>query len=332
MSIWHQLTMSAHTPARHRPKRKAWGIVVLCFALGLGLLMAPQAQAQSQAPDLPTYTGWLREAYAAAQRGDRLGLEDAATRLEAATSVRLPDGTDVPTDNRWLREALAAPAPDLSVIGARLGAILDALALPASAAPADARERLRAILAKPPFANSISDTPSWVSTFFDWLGRILESLFRPVGRVVAATGEPVAWVFAIGGALLLLLVIGYVLRGLRRNVARGVDAPDDPEAHLTAHSALEQASGLARGGDYRTAVRYLYLSALLRLDERNILRYDRALTNREYLERVRENPTLRAQLGAVVETFDRVWYGHLPIDATAFAAYERQVEALRSEG
>jgi hypothetical protein len=131
---------------------------------------------------------------------------------------------------------------------------------------------------------------------------------------------------------LVIGVIVYLLRGLRRGmVADARASDDDPEGNLTAKTALDQAGGLARGGDYRTAVRYLYLSALLWLDERNILRYDRALTNREYLERVRDNPALRARMAPIVETFDRVWYGHLPIDAESFAAYRRQVEELRQD-
>jgi hypothetical protein len=100
---------------------------------------------------------------------------------------------------------------------------------------------------------------------------------------------------------------------------------------MSAQAALQEAETLSRGGDYRTAVRYLYLSTLLLLDERNLLRYDRALTNREYLDRVRENPALRARMAPIVDTFDRVWYGHMPIDAESFAAYQRQVEELRQD-
>lgn len=59
-------------------------------------------------------------------------------------------------------------------------------------------------------------------------------------------------------------------------------------------------------------MRYLYLAALLRLDERGQLRYNRALTNREYLDRVQDNPHLQAALPPIVETFDRVWYGYAP--------------------
>jgi hypothetical protein len=42
-----------------------------------------------------------------------------------------------------------------------------------------------------------------------------------------------------------------------------------------------------------------------------------------------DNPALRARLGPIIETFDRVWYGYAPIDEAAFAAYRRQVEELR---
>ena len=310
-------------------------LFALLLLLGLWLLAPPAAViAQSQPPDLTTYTGWVREAFAAAQRSDRLGLEDAATRLVATSSVRLPGEALIAVDNGWLRDALISAEPDLPAIAARLGAIIDALAQPPSAAPADARERLQRMLDQPPFKQpDAQQTPAWLSEFFDWLGRLLENAFRPLGRISPTGGRTVAWVIAIVGAVLLVGVLVYLLRGLRRGVVASAHANDhDPAANLTAKTALDQAGGLARGGDYRTAVRYLYISALLWLDERDILRYDRALTNREYLERVRDNPVLRDRMTPIVETFDRVWYGHLPIDAESFAVYQQQVEALRREG
>jgi hypothetical protein len=281
-----------------------------------------------------TYAGWVREAFAAAQRGDRLGLEDAGARLAAITSVQLPGQATIAVDNGWLGDALREAEPDLPAIAARLGAIIDALAQPPGAAPADARERLKRMLDQPPFKQpDPPQAPAWLREFLEWLVRLLERAFQPLGQISPSGGRTVAWAIALVGAALLLGVIVYLLRGLRRGVVAGASADDgDPEANLTARTALDQAGGLARGGDYRTAVRYLYLSALLLLDERDILRYDRALTNREYLERVRDNPALRARMAPIVETFDRVWYGHLPIDAESFSAYERQVEALRREG
>jgi hypothetical protein len=306
----------------------------LLLLLGAWLLAPPQTYAQSQPPDLETYSGWVREAFAAAQRSDRLGLQDAAARLVATTSVRLPGDATSAVDNGWLRDALQEAEPDLPVIAERLGAIIDALAQPPSTAPADARERLRQMLDQPPYKRpDPPQSPAWLRDFGDWLVRVLERLFEPLGRISPSGGRTAAWTIAAIGGLLLLGVLVYLLRGLRRGMVAGARADeDDPEANLTAKTALDQAGGLARGGNYRTAVRYLYISALLWLDERDILRYDRALTNREYLERVRDNPALRERMAPIVETFDRVWYGHLPIDAESFAVYERQVAELRREG
>jgi hypothetical protein len=305
----------------------------LLLFLGAWLLAPLQAYAQSQPPDLETYSGWVREAFAAAQRSDRLGLEDAAARLVATTSVRLPGDAAIGVDNGWLRDALREAEPDLPVIAERLGAIIDALAQPPSTAPADARERLRQMLDQPPFKRpDPPQAPAWLRDFGDWLVRVLERLFEPLGRISPTGGRTAAWAIAVIGGLLLIGVLVYLLRGLRRGMVAGARADeDDPEANLTAKTALDQAGGLARGGNYRSAVRYLYISALLWLDERDILRYDRALTNREYLERVRDNPVLLERMAPIVETFDRVWYGHLPIDAESFAAYEQQVEALRRQ-
>jgi uncharacterized protein DUF4129 len=301
--------------------------------VSLWLCLAAPAVAQGQPPDLPTYTAWVREAFAAAQRTDRLGLEGVAARLVATTSVRLDSQQNIGVDNSWLRDALQPEDPDLQAIAARLGAILDALAQPDSSAPADARDRLREILSKPPFRQPDPAESNWWRDFWDWVGRMLEALLRPVGSVSRPAGQALGWIILGLGALLLAAVIGYLLLGLRRTMAAEARAAeDDPAAGLTARTALDQAGEIARGGDYRTAMRYLYISALLWLDERNLLRYDRALTNREYLERLRDNAALRERLRPVVETFDRVWYGHLPLDADSFAAYRAQVEALRDEG
>jgi len=305
---------------------------LIVAVLGSWFSVLPSVSAQSQPPDLATYTAWVREAFAAAQRSDRTGLEDVAGRLGAATSVRLPGNASIMVDNGWLRDALKETDPDLAAIAARLGAILDALAQPDSSAPADARARLEQILNNPPFKPAALDdsTSTWWSDFWDWVWRLLEAILRPVGSVPQSAAAAIGWVILGIGALLLVGVIGYLLIGLRRNLASEARAADaDPEAGLTAKTALDQAGEVARSGDYRTAMRYLYLSALLWLDERDLLRYDRALTNREYLERLRDNAALRARLQPVVETFDRVWYGHMALDADSFAAYRAQVEALR---
>jgi hypothetical protein len=300
---------------------------VLLLALLLpALCLAAPVAAQGTEADATTYATLAREALAAAQRRDRIGLQDAGARLAAVATVRLGDGTRVAVDNRWLAEATRSNDPNYPLIAARLGALVDALAAPSAPPPPDALDRLQRLLDGPPFRDEPQD-PRLAEALRERLILLLARLFGATGNALFAT--PLGALIAATGLLLLLAVFVYLGLGLRRAVAGEAQARDDPEAHLTAQEAYEQAGALARGGDRRTAVRYLYLAALLALDERGKLRYDRALTNREYLERAASDPALCARLAPVVETFDRVWYGHVPLDSAAFASYQAQVEALR---
>jgi hypothetical protein len=306
---------------------------ILLLVVLVVLAAAPATlHAQATPPDLPTYEGWLREAFAAAQRDDRLGLAEIAPNLIATTSVQLSNEASIPVDNRWLEQALQQDPPDMPMIASRLGAMLDALAQPVATVPDDATERLQEMLNNPPFARPDDGGNTLIGRFFEWLlrqiARLLGSGNGDVGTVPA---NIFGWLVAAASVVLLVGALVYLLSGVRGSVTSDayLNGTADAEANLTASAAFQQASTLAHGGDYRTAMRYLYLSSLLWLDERDLLRYDRALTNREYLERLHNDPELRSHLAPIVDTFDRVWYGYDTLDSEGFAAYRQQVEALR---
>jgi hypothetical protein len=306
---------------------------VLCLLAGaLWLLPAPAAAQEQASPvDVATYESWLREAVNAAQRNDRLGLEDVARRLTATKAVRTAEGSTITVDNGWLSEAMDTPDPNFARIENRLGALLDAIVQPVSSAPDDALQQLEDILSRPPFARPEMPDDTFLTLVLEWLLDLLDGLFGPAFDTGTTTGQAMGWLLVAVCVALVGGVLLYLLLNLRRTMAQEAQASaqHDPESQLTANSALQQASTLARGGDYRTAVRYLYLSSLLWLDERGTLRYDRALTNREYLDRLADNPELRARLQPIVDTFDRVWYGHILLDTEDFRQYQQQVEALR---
>jgi hypothetical protein len=294
------------------------------------MLWPGSTRAQQTPPTLDTYERQVREAFVAAQRHDRLGLEQAASELADITEVQTDEGARVPIDNTWLTEAMHGTDPDFDRIEARLGALLDALAQPETSVPPDAQQRLSDILSRPPFAEAEADD-SLLDAALEWLGNVLDRLFSPVAEAGANSGSLIGWILAAICGLMLAGVLFYLYRSLRQSTAREAEAapPGDPEAHLTATTALQEAGTLARGGDYRTAVRYLYLSSLLWLDEQGMLRYERALTNHEHLSRLSGKPDVRARLVPIIDTFDRVWYGHETLDEEAFAAYQQHVEQLR---
>lgn len=306
---------------------------MLLVVLGGGL--PATVAAQQPPPDVDTYELWLREALIAAQRGDQIGLEDAADRLTSTSRVRLSDGTLQPVDNRWLADALQDSSPDLASIAGTLQAVLDAFDHSDPSAPTTAQARLETLLSQPPFTQpAVAVDMSWLEElllrFIEWL----QQIFSPAVGVWQGVWS-VFRVLVIGVSIaLLLLVLGLLLRSLSRSVARTARTtanPTEPDEQITAADAMQQSQQLARSGDYRTAMRYLYLALLLRLDEAHLLRYDRTLTNREYLHQLHDNPDLRQRMTPIIQTFDRVWYGNEPLDAASFHAYEQQITAVQPE-
>jgi hypothetical protein len=310
----------------------------------LFLGLAQSVSAQSPPPTLAQYEQWVREAYAAATRSDRIGLDEVAAQIVAVREIALPDATTLPLDNAWLAEALDEEPPPYQLIAARLGAILDAIGQSRNAPAPDALSKLDEVFANPPFKSR--EVPSAWTRFWDafWQGvsDFFDNLFsslpnNPTPAPAAAPSSfnslnPFGWTLLTIGLLLVLGLVFYAIRGVRLSLVR--DAKARAEAaleaeHISATEALDRAQTQARTGDYRTAVRYLYLSSLLWLDEHNVLRYDRSLTNREYLEQVRGNPALAQQLTPVVGTFERVWYGKREIAEQDFLAYEAQIRELR---
>lgn len=307
------------------------------------LSVTHSARAQEAPPTLAEYEQTVREAYAAASRSDRIGLDDAATRLLGSDEVRLPDGSTAPADNRWLSEALAVEPPDYALIEGRLGAILDAAGQTRNAQDPAALSKLDEVFAQPPFRSR--EVPSAWTRFWrgvgDAISNFFDQLFRSLPNPPAASApsapssfsslSPLGWLLLIVGGLLILGLVIYAIRGVRLSLVRDARARAEAaeEETITASEALDRAEDQARSGDYRAGVRYLYLSSLLWLDERKLLRYDRSLTNREYLAEVRDNPALHTQLAPVVNTFDRVWYGHGELAEEDFRAYEAQVKGLR---
>ncbi|XSG75463.1 DUF4129 domain-containing protein [Herpetosiphon llansteffanensis] len=282
-----------------------------------GVLAQPLI-AQAQAPEVVSvndYTQLLREAFTAAQRTDEIGLREASDKIVALKQLRTRSEDLIDVNHQWLKDALASTTPNLPIIRDRLAAMLEALTAGREYAPQDL-ETLTVILNTDPFDKlKPQDAPASPDfSFLRWLfGEGLTSCFTVI-----------AVVFVLG-------LILYITRTVQRSnvkIARR-KAPAE-EQKLTSVQAIERADKVAaEEANFRDAVRYLYLSTLLWLEERGMLRYDRTLTNREVLAAVPSNTPLHQRLAPVIQTFDRVWYGIAEVDQTTFDHYRQQVTSLR---
>ena len=278
----------------------------------------------------------------AVQAGGMIPAEQRDAFLKAAqdwqsfATVSLPDGSRVPVQNSAIIAELQRNPPDPQRLQARLEELLRQYhAWPDGEASPDDLQKLARILAEPQYQWEEDSGPSPLEVWLkQQIQRFVEWLLNALGERITYETLIIGRYALIGvGVLVVVLVLGYTLRGLRRSIASEAELAvfSEAEEGLSASAARQKAQQMSASGDYRMGVRYLYLSALLELEERGLLRYDRTKTNREYLRSVMQSPGLFASLNQVVEVFDRVWYGFQPLDDEAYQRYASQIARLREE-
>jgi hypothetical protein len=257
-----------------------------------------------------------------------------AEELEIITAVSLPNEQILPVDHSFLIREMQTAPPDLARIHSLLNAWVSAegswVVEPFDEAHIDS---LREILTSPEF-NYEQQQPS---TLEQWWNRLRQRFLEWFSRLFPESDSPTGLLINQGitilGAIALVVVLAYALRGILADftIQAALVAEGETGERLTADLALQRAQTLSAGGDYRTAVRYLYLSSLLLLEERGLLRYNRYLTNREYLRSIAHKPELATVLRDVIEVFDRVWYGFESLSEADYNRYAEQVATLKEQ-
>lgn len=268
-------------------------------------------------------------------------LDELANQWAQVDALSLPDPENpskaeitVPVDASFLVSELRQRPYNLNRLLNRFGDLQNARSLSPSRTFGKADlAALKVILENPDFQWDREPSPleKFWEEFWARINDWLNELFGGNGEVnVPVPNEA----FTIGASVILVIVLLFVFRALFSDFLIDAAAKDEQMAGdelLTAESALQKAKDISRGGDYRTAVRYLYISSLLTLDERGLMRFDRSKTNREYLRSVAALPQLSAPLRDVIDVFDRVWYGFQPLDEASFQHYAEKVDQLREQ-
>lgn len=305
--------------------------------LGLLLLGARSVQAQSNPITLATYwetIGEIRDDLSAAEAEDISARQDAVERLAAIDAVELPDGRIQSIDHGFFIRELQNENNGLETVSRLLTAYLSSRqGWPDPGLPQLDEAALNQILSRPEFQYAVEE-PNFLQQWWQDIRQAIEDFFLRLFPEDSSIRLPLGDLIVIFAAVLVAVVLAYALRGVISDITAEATLNAEEELGgepLTAERALQRAQELSTGGDYRTAVRYLYLSALLLLEERGLLRYDRSLTNREYLRTVSHRPELAAILRDVIDVFDRVWYGFQTLSASEYEAYALRVETLKQQ-
>ena len=160
---------------------------------------------------------------------------------------------------------------------------------------------------------------TWAWSWIDWL-------LKPLRDLLSDHSDTIAPAIVFGAiAVSLVIVIGGIWLIFR--LSHGSMASDGALAGFSETGRPRAADELARArehaasGDPRRAIHHLYLAILLRLDERDHLAFDGALTNRELLPRLTAAPELSEPFAALVTEFDRRWYGQTACTADEYTAF-----------
>ena len=133
------------------------------------------------------------------------------------------------------------------------------------------------------------------------------------------------------GCILLVVVSVFFIQQIRGNLVAEVRHEEielPTESVATEQEALTHSERAAESKNFREALRFLYLSAILNLQERGMLTYDRSLTNLEYLRTLGAHAELQKALGPAIQVFDEVWYGYKPCDADTVADYRDMLKKV----
>jgi hypothetical protein len=194
------------------------------------------------------------------------------------------------------------------------------------------------------------EPPGWWRRFIDWLGEVLKKLFErdapPPPRDTTPpliSGGAVANVLVVVLVALTVVVLGGLLLmyltkekgakdggGLEVSTVDATALAGDPAHALSrppegwAHLADE----LAARGEYREAVRSLYLALLSRLHRDGAILYDVTLSNWDYLRQFRGRAEWKAPFRELTRRFDFAWYGNVPVGAEGYREFRTLTQPL----
>ncbi len=332
-------------------------LMLLGLCAVVSLWLAYPISAGAATVDLPTYVQRLttaRDAINQARRGAGVtrdaNIRRATDALDGIDAVTV-DGTTYAPQLDSARGSLHATPLDLDRALTLVNTLRDSAVTVASAAPdANAHAKLDEVLRDRDFH---ADQPNVIQRqfmrFTAWLGEQWRRLTAPLRRInppnpstpapehVPGASGIAALLAALGSwqALIIYAVIlaalaaFFVWRRQHRRGKRDVDTRAVPER--TALGWREYAATLAADGNYRGAVHAVLLGVLRDLDERNVVPFDPARTDREYLRAVSERGDwLATTFRPLVRLVEGVFYASAPCGQAEYEQARTQAEAMHA--
>lgn len=241
---------------------------------------------------------------------------------------------------------------DCDAAAARLESAIPVMLQEVDATPPlpDAAGRARQILSRPEFvtapelpkeaapAKDPNPAASWWRRLLEWLAKWLREQKRTPVKAPEGMGNGSTAAMVIGGVVVLAVVgvLGLLLLRIgngERKAAPQLEPDDAGPNPATASSTLPDArsrtteawaldaDALAARGQFREAVRSLYLALLSRLHREGAIDYDPAHSNWDYLRHFRGELALKPPLRELTLRFDHAFYGRAEVGLDGYQSF-----------
>jgi hypothetical protein len=282
---------------------------------------------------------------------------DRSMAEEAIANIKqwMPESEDVEAgqrtvtvDNRWLHAMLKEYVEEKDrqkqnvkldeAIGRleSLASHVDRLETEASSPDSDPKEQIRSILARPQFAEKHeSPITRAMREVREKILNTIREIFVRIWEAIFGAGTRANWLMRIIVILAIILSIALIARVAmrykpeRKKSKKRVVLGEEIEEGMSAADLAEAGVAAARAGDFRTAIRKLYIALLYDLSERKLLEIEPYATNRDYLSKVSRFDSLAAPMRYMTECFDYCWYGMFPASEQEFSAYFNRYQEAR---
>lgn len=166
-----------------------------------------------------------------------------------------------------------------------------------------------------------------------WWEKLLGRLFNVLPSNMGWAGTTLEWLFYILAGLAIVWVFTIVVKRLRRSSPfKPVhEIPAEIQRHMDPGAVKMQAYEAYHEGDYKQAIRYLYLSLLLYLNKTELLAYDVGKTDGEYVDEVCKSMADKSEsFASLTLLFERKWYGMEKSSPEDFQQCEKTFTELTS--
>lgn len=166
----------------------------------------------------------------------------------------------------------------------------------------------------------------------DWLNKWMEKIFNASQNMESYSFGLSNGIVIIGTIILIILIIMLIM-SMRKIIYKNKNVKkiygEKINNTTTAEGLREKSREFKEGGDYREAVRLEFISLLVKMNEKNLLYIDEAMTNSEMIQVLKAKGFKQIGLfQKLTHLFNEVWFGHKNIHEKEYDLWERNMEEL----